>query len=489
MAMMQEGASWGRLPAYERRPLPAFRGWWAMLGPGVVWLALAQGSGELIWWPRLVAKYGTAFLFLLIPACLLQFPLNYAIGRYTLLTGESIWQGFIRLNRWFALGLWLLMTVQFLWFGAFVTAGSTGLAALVDFPTGWSQSAKTLFWSWLTVAVLFPALLVSPVAYRLVERLMWLVAVVTFVGLLTTCSQPEVIRFLPEFLRGLVWPAFPPLAPLPRPWDPRDATPLLTAITFAGLGGFWTLFYSYWLREKGAGMAAHMGRITSPITGRPEAIPLGGAVPEDDGTAKTRWRTWRAFLCVDSAIGIGGNILTTLMTCFLAFALLYPQGRVPQEWDLVVHQMRFFEVSWGAWGRLLFAVVAAAFLSDTWLTTLDAVSRVHTDFVLSYFPRARRWHPRHWYYGIVVVLTGVTVGTMHLASPAALILLSAVLGFIGTVVFTGALLFLNYLWLPRFLPESVRPRPIGAVGLSLSWLAYLTLASVYLALLGRSRST
>jgi hypothetical protein len=87
------------------------------------------------------------------------------------------------------------------------------------------------------------------------------------------------------------------------------------------------------------------------------------------------------------------------------------------------------------------------------------------------------------------LLTGVTVGTMHLASPAALILLSAVLGFIGTVVFTGALLFLNYLWLPRFLPESVRPRPIGAVGLSLSWLAYLTLASVYLALLGRSRST
>ncbi len=484
--MLREKAAWGRLPEYERKPLPAFRGWWVMLGPGVVWLALAQGSGELIWWPRLVAKYGTAFLFLLVPACLLQFPLNYAIGRYTLLTGESIWQGFIRLNRWFALGLWLLMTVQFLWFGAFVTAGSTGLAALIAFPVGWSQPAKTLFWSWLTIGILFPALLVSPVAYRLIERLMWLVAVVTFVGLLTACSRPEVLRSLPEFLRGLVWPAFPPFASLPRPWDPRDATPLLTAITFAGLGGFWTLFYSYWLREKGAGMAAHMGHITSPITGRPEAIPLGGAVPEAHADTKARWRAWRAFLCADSAVGIGGNILTTLMTCFLAFALLYPKGLVPQEWELVVHQMRFFEVVWGPWGRLLFAVVAAGFLSDTWLTTLDAVSRVHTDFVLSYFPGARRWHPRSWYYGIAIALMGVTVVTMHFASPAALILLSAVLGFLGTVVFTGALLVLNYVWLPRFLPEAVRPRPIGAVALGLSWLAYLVLASVYMSLLWTS---
>ncbi|MCX7642668.1 MAG: hypothetical protein N2116_02510 [Armatimonadetes bacterium] len=90
-------------------------------------------------------------------------------------------------------------------------------------------------------------------------------------------------------------------------------------------------------------------------------------------------------MCVDSAIGIFGNIITTLMTCFLTFALLYPKGLVPQEWELVVHQIRFFEVSWGAFGKFLFAVVAAAFLSDTWLTPLDAVSKVHTDFIFASF--------------------------------------------------------------------------------------------------------
>ncbi|MCS6817287.1 MAG: Nramp family divalent metal transporter [Blastocatellia bacterium] len=471
---------WGKLPSFGTRPLPDFPGWWMMLGPGVIWMALAQGSGELIWWPRLVAKYGTGFLFLLIPACLLQFPLNYAIGRYTLLTGESIWQGFIRLNRWFALGLWLLMTVHFLWLGAFVTAGSTGIAALWDFPSGWDQAEKTLLWSWLTVFILFPALLLSPTAYRLIERFMLGIAVVTVVGLVISCLQPSVRAVVLDFVRGIVRPHFPPFAELPRPWEEQDATPLLTAVTFAGLGGFWMLFYSYWLREKGAGMAAHMGHITSPLTGKPEMIPLAGHLPEARAELRERWRRWRLYLCVDSFIAIVGNALTTLLTCLLAFALLYPRGLVPEGWELVVHQMQFFEVSWGSVGKVLFALMAAAFLSDTWLTTLDATSRVHTDFALTYFPKARRYHPRTWYYGIAAGLTVVTVVTMHFASPAELILVTAVLGFLGTIIFTGALLWLNYRWLPTRLPEPVRPGRAGALLLGFAWVVYLLLAGLYI---------
>ncbi|MBI5379827.1 MAG: hypothetical protein HZA23_06690 [Nitrospirae bacterium] len=62
--------------SFGRKPIPRFPEWWAALGPGVVWMALAQGSGELIWWPFIIAKYGLAFLFLLIPACLLRYPLT-----------------------------------------------------------------------------------------------------------------------------------------------------------------------------------------------------------------------------------------------------------------------------------------------------------------------------------------------------------------------------------------------------------------------------
>jgi len=435
-------------------------------------MALAQGSGELIWWPYLIAKYGLAFLCLLIPACLLQFPINYAIGSYTLLTGESIWQGFIRLHRGAALALWILMTVSFLWFGAFASAGGTALAALTHVPAGWTERGQTLFWGYTSIAVFFLALVFSRVIYTVVERVMWAVAILTVVGLVAACSHPSVRMLIPEFARGLIFPQ-----PLARPWEAADATKLLTAITFAGLGGFWTLFYSYWLREKGVGMARSMGHVEGLI-GRHEVPFETGVIPQQP--ARRELGRWRRYLSVDSAVGIVGNILTTLMTCLLAYAVLHPQGLLPEKYEIAVVQSRFFEVSWGAAGRTLFLVVAAAFLSDTWMSTADAVSRVHTDCLLSFFPKARRWPVRRWYLVFLIAGTLITLLTMGLAEPGPLILLSAVIGFLGTVTFAALLYALNHRWLPRHLDLASCPQRWAAVGLGVAGVAYAALAIAYL---------
>jgi hypothetical protein len=61
--------------------MPIFVGIFAYIGPGILWAALAQGSGELIWWPYLTAKYGAVFLGLLIPAAMLQCWLNLELCR------------------------------------------------------------------------------------------------------------------------------------------------------------------------------------------------------------------------------------------------------------------------------------------------------------------------------------------------------------------------------------------------------------------------
>ncbi len=463
------------LSRLQRRSLPPFPGWWAALGPGIVWMALAQGSGELIWWPYLIAKYGLTFLFLLIPACLLQYPLNMEIGRYTLLTGESIFQGFIRLHRVLGIFLWLLMSVSFCWFGAFATAGGTALAALTHFPNGWSVPDQTLFWGYATIAVFLIAILFSQVVYVLVERFMKLVAVTTVVGLLWACGQPEVLDAIPEFLRGLLGPAAPP----PRPWDAADANKLLTAIAFAGLGGFWILFYSYWLRDKGAGMAVHMGRITGPIAGKPEVVCRDGFLPDDPTENRGRWQQWERYLRVDVLVGVVGNLATTLMTCLLAYALLFPTGLLPKDYELAVVQSRFFEVAWGDVGRILFLVVAAAFLSDTWLATVDGVSRMQADIVQVLFPKSRCWSQRAWYYFFLGLMTLITCLTMRLDTPGALILTSAVIGFAGTVIFPLALYFLNYRLLAPFLPSWAKPGGSGPWLLGMSFVIYSGLALAY----------
>lgn len=467
-------ASWEELDSLRLRSFPPFPGILAVMGPGIVWMALAQGSSELIWWPYLVAKYGLSFLFLLIPACLLQYPVNYAIGSYTLLTGESIFRGFIRLNRLLAFCLWFLMTLSFLWFGAFAAAGGTALQAMTDFPGGWSDRAQTLFWAYASMILFVSAILFSRVVYPLIEKIMWLIALLTVTGLMVASFHPEVKMALPQFLKALLWPE-----PLPRPWDPSDATKLLTAITFAGLGGFWALFYSYWIKEKGVGMAAHMGRVTSPITGKTEVICDTGFTFKGSFEEINRVGQWKKFLIIDSGIGILGNIFTTLLNCLLAFALLHPRGILPQGYELAVAQARFFEVSWGTAGWILFLFVAACFLSDTWLTTLDAVSRIQADFFHSFLPAARRKSFRWWYYFFVGLLSTVTSLTMPLAEPGALILLSAVLGFIGTVIFTFALWILHARLLPRLIPRSACLGLEAQFFLALSGLFYLALAIAY----------
>ena len=466
------------LRPFTRRPLPPFPGYLKALGPGIVWLALAQGSGELIWWPYIVARYGLAFLFLLLPACLIQWPVNYAIGRYTVLTGESILRGFLRLHRGFGIALWVLLAVSFVWVGAFASAGGTALASLLDWPAGWSDRARTILWAYASMALLLGALLLSHRFYRFIEWFMWVAALGTLAGLVLACAHPAVLSTLPAFLAGLVRPEWPP----PRPWDPDDATRLLTAVTFAGLGGFWTLFYSYWLRAKGAGMAGHLDAAAPAADAAASAAQEEPLLPERAGPDLRRWQR---FLLFDSGVGVVGNLATTLMTCLLAYALLFPRGLYPEGYHLAVVQSEFFSVRFGGLGRILFLIVAAAFLCDTWIGTMDSVARVHADVCRAVFPRAAAVPSRRLYYIFLACGSALTVVTLPLGEPGALILLTAVIGFVGTVVYTWALVYVDRTLLPRLAPDLA---PAGSASrnlLVLSGAAYTLLAILYIAALLR----
>jgi hypothetical protein len=227
-------------------------------------------------------------------------------------------------------------------------------------------------------------------------------------------------------------------------------------------------------------MAAHAGRITGPLAHRDDAPAHGGMLPAADPEQAARWSDWRRYLAVDALVGILGNLATTLMTCLLAFALLFPRGLLPQDYELAVVQSRFFEVAWGPLGRVLFLLVAAAFLADTWLATADAVSRLQADIVQALFARARRIPQRRLYYGFVVALTAVTSLTMLLDAPGPLIVLSALIGFLGTVIFPPALYYLNHRRLAAELPPWARPGAVSAVLLWLAFGAYALLAAAYL---------
>ena len=66
------------------------------LGPGIVMAMMSIGSGEIFLWPLLVSRYGPAIFWLFFYGALLQYWFHEEVARYTIVTGESLYQGLER---------------------------------------------------------------------------------------------------------------------------------------------------------------------------------------------------------------------------------------------------------------------------------------------------------------------------------------------------------------------------------------------------------
>ena len=461
------------LKVREVPPVPRL---WAALGPGIVWLALAQGSGELYFWPYFAAKYGALYLCLLVPACVLQTPVNLEIGRYTMLTGESVFRGFTRLHPGFGLFMWAFFAVNFVLVGSFATAGGTALADIVPWPASLDVRGRTLLWSYVITAIFAAALFVGRTAYRLIERFMLVVALTTAVGLVLASLHPKVLSQLPDFLRALVVPSGVPRPPA----DPRELEKFITMICYSGLGGFWSLFYSFWLREKGYGMAAYAGHITSPLTGKKELVTPEAFRFEDTPENARRWRGWMRALFVDNAVGVLGNLFTTLLIALLAFATLHRDGVVPMGWRMAAEQGRFFGDLWGPAARIVFLVIAGCFLMDTWLAGVDAVARVHSEMLCTYSDRARAKGIRFWHYTFLAVMVAVTWAVLPVQEPDLVLTITGVMSLFAVAIFSAALFVLNYRRLPSLYPAWIRPGAVQRTALALVVGFYLAATLYYL---------
>ncbi len=89
--------------------------------------------------------------------------------------------------------------------------------------------------------------------------------------------------------------------------------------------------------------------------------------------------------------------------------------------------------------------------------------------------------PTHRLYDLFLAAgSTLTVVTLPLATPGALILLTAVIGFIGTVIYTWGLVALNYSYLPSLAPETAPRGGLGRTLLVLCAATYTLLAILYL---------
>lgn len=220
-------------------PAPGSR--WRLIGPGIVAAATGVGAGDLVATLIAGSMFGYALLWAAVAGTLLKISLAEGVGRWSLASGRTIFDGWSSLGPgWFGgrlnwasvyFGVYVVIW-GFVYGATAMTASALPLAALLD-GTALALDLKTLAMICGGVGLV----LVWFNRYPVFEKLMTgLVAVmfVTVVGLAVIVA-PD----LPALARGLV-PTLPP------------GSAFYTLGLIGGVGGTITLAaYGYWIGEKG----------------------------------------------------------------------------------------------------------------------------------------------------------------------------------------------------------------------------------------------
>ncbi|QBJ22843.1 Nramp family divalent metal transporter [Haematobacter massiliensis] len=202
---------------------------WSIVGPGLVVAATGVGAADLIATTVAGSKYGYALLWSVIAGCIMKVILVEGAGRYTLATGNTIFEGWSSLGKWTS---WYFGPYIVIWgfvYGAAAMAG-TGLALYSLFP----------FFSvavWGIISGLLGMALVWSGKYDLFEKVLTVMVILMFISMVAAAAFT--VPNLGEIVRGLV------------PHIPEGA--MINVLSVAGgVGGTITLAaYGYWLREKG----------------------------------------------------------------------------------------------------------------------------------------------------------------------------------------------------------------------------------------------
>ena len=364
-----------------------------VVGPSMIALGMGLGAGEFLLWPNLITVNGYSIWWLFWVGVLTQFVVIGEIERWTIATGESVFAGMARLDRW-AFWPWFFLVatlVSFFWPGwASQSADFTG--RIIETMTG-----ERLAWQPLALVmmvVIWTGLAVSKVVYNALERFE-IGLVLGFFPLLGLALL--MVGILPaDFLALLRGSVPPPLGEVPAAMLAGDQFPtLLIAVAYAGSGGTLLLAQSLWLRDKGFGMAAYQGRIAG-IRGRNETVSRTGFVFDADAPGPlARFCGWmqvaeRELLVTFVFLILASVVITSmLVTATLGTGNTELAGQLG---EMVALQGAVLRERAGAWLEVVFLLGGAFVLFSTQLGIVDTVTRITgTIFYERYGQRTEFW--------------------------------------------------------------------------------------------------
>jgi hypothetical protein len=436
------------VPSVEYADLPEPLPMKKVLGPSVLLLAGAIGSGEYVLWPSIASQVGLVLVWLVLIGVGTQYFLNMEITRYTLATGETAVTGFTRLWKPWGILFIFMGVLAWMWPG-WATGGTTTLS----FALGFSEDAIP----YITIGVLVLigiVLTVSPVVYQTVEKIQFFM-----VSLIVLFILYAIFTLIGGDGYEALGRGFVEVDKIPDGVRDVGAAALLGAIAFAGAGGALNLVQSNWVRDKGLGMGARLPKVVSPFTGEEVAAPTTGYFFRRDEENMRRWNGWWKVANREqfwTFFVIGAIALLTFMA--LTFVHVGVGATDAESFDFINVQGEALQADQGNWLGTLFWLIGSVVLFSTNLTVVDMIGRLTADALKTTTLRDNdQWSESRLYFITVwaMILFGSIILLSGVDQPLVLLVIAAALN--GLVMFVYSILLLQ-------LNRGVLPREIGLKG-------------------------
>jgi len=457
----------------------------ALVGPAMIELGLALGSGETIIWPTLAAAYGFVLVWGALIGLFMQTVWMQEMSRWTIVSGEHHIQGSGRIIG-MAAATWLFLFlgyVAFIWPG-WMTGGASAFHKLVG---GWPEGKLgLLFWTYFWAIIVLAAVLLSPVARKAVEYiemgtlfLAWAIIIATVA---TGTSLADWSAIIKQMLTG--WGERP---------EGLDYWTFAASIAFVGAGGLANVWYTFWLRDAGFGMGKYVGTIPG-LTGKPTALDIYGAIPEDGDENASRIRAWnRQNQKIIWLVFFLGNLITVLMFIAISYALLHKTGMIE---GLTIKDIRgnILELTsdaiaaytpLGTIGGKLYLLAVWLILFNTQVALMEGLVRQAADTLYITYERVRKmvkqdiriWYA-YWWIGIITVeFILVALAVLGGVSYGDLVVFGAVMSLLAMVISPLLVLYINtklIAQLPPKIRDAIKPHPIWTILVAVAFIFYLT---------------
>ena len=386
-----DAESGGRFKQIDLPKVPRLR---HIVGPSAIMLGASIGSGETLFWPQLVARYGWGLYWLFIVAVCIQFVVNTEIQRWTLATGESIFRAFERVHPVVPLAMLVGGFVSLGWPGWAASAaqiGAEGLALGTYNLAGLELAGWRLFGIVLMVGIWLTYQL-APLMYNVVESIQIVLVTLSIAFtllLFALIGSTDVLLNIPGSVTDIG-----------RDAPAGSIAVLVGALAYAGAGGYLNLSQSLWIREKGYGMGRYQGRIKNPFAGEdPETVHENGFTFPPDRTNLDRWRGWWRVTQLEHLLTfLSGLIVVT--TALVVIAVSLAPGT-----ELGAVDMWLVQIAPASGGLTTGVIYVTLFLAlfTTEYAIVESFVRNSADIIYELYGREAGWRLPRLFWGLLTV--------------------------------------------------------------------------------------